>query len=50
MDGVSCAPLLPVNLVSRGKRDAMINALFQNNMYISISTLVALVPKALHTA
>jgi hypothetical protein len=30
MDGVSCAPLLPVNLVSRGKRDAMINALFQN--------------------
>jgi hypothetical protein len=31
MDGVSCAPLLPVNLVSRGKRDAMINALFQNS-------------------
>jgi hypothetical protein len=31
MGGVSCVPLLPVNLVSfRGKRDVMINALFQN--------------------
>jgi hypothetical protein len=32
MYGVSCAPLLPVNLVSREERDAMINALFQNNL------------------
>jgi hypothetical protein len=37
MGGVSCVPLLPVNLVSfRGYRDVMINALFQNTMFYSL--------------